>query len=41
MKSYFIHNVIGHPAMGFLELFRMKKAAKWVHDKTLPKKTGK
>lgn len=35
--SYTLHNLVGHPLMEILGLLGMHKAAKYVHDYTLPK----
>lgn len=35
--AYTLHNVAAHPAMEVLHLLGFDRAAKWVHDKTLPK----
>lgn len=33
-----IHNMIGHPLMGILQLVGLQRAGTYVHDKTLPTK---
>ena len=39
--KYLIHNLIGHPLMGILELFGFNTLAERVHDMTLPAETTK
>lgn len=34
---YTLHNLFGHPLMHVLVLLRMKRAAWWLHEKTLPR----
>jgi len=35
-----VHNLIGHPVMQILALFKFYDAAFWVHDVTVPKPSG-
>jgi hypothetical protein len=36
--KYTIHNLVGHPLMEVFYILGFTKWAKWIHDKTLPKK---
>ena len=40
-KNWTVHNIIGHPCMEILRLLGFKKAARKVHDGTLPAKAEK
>lgn len=33
---YLLHNLVGHPLMAILEVCGCRKAARWVHQHTLP-----
>lgn len=35
--SWFIHNLLAHPLMQLLAIFKLYKIAFWVHDITVPK----
>lgn len=35
--SWIVHNMLGHPVMQILAIFKLYKAAIWVHDITTPK----
>lgn len=35
-----VHNLVGHPLMQILALFKFYDAAFWVHDVTVPKPRG-
>jgi len=35
-NAWVVHNLIGHPVMQLLSWFGFKKAAIWVHDRTIP-----
>ena len=39
-RVWYIHNLIGHPLMTFLAIFKLYKAAMWIHDITVPKPIG-
>jgi len=34
---WLVHNTVGHPVMGILQLFGFVEAGEWVHWHTLPK----
>tara|TARA_B100001057_G_scaffold208742_1_gene209408 strand:+ start:664 stop:879 length:216 start_codon:yes stop_codon:yes gene_type:complete len=36
-KTYFFHNMFGHPIMEILNILGKNKWANYVHDQTLPK----
>lgn len=38
---WYVHNLIGHPVMQILAMFKFYKAAMWVHDITVPRPLGK
>lgn len=38
---WIVHNVIGHPLLQLLALFKLYKWAFWVHDATVPRPLGK
>jgi len=35
-RNWTVHHMIGHPVMGILIMFGLRKAAYWIHDVTLP-----
>lgn len=39
-RAWMIHNLIGHPLMQMLALFRLYRAAMWIHDATVPRPLG-
>lgn len=39
--TWVLHNVVGHPALQVLALFKLYKWAFWVHDATVPRPLGK
>jgi hypothetical protein len=38
--KWFVHNMVGHPLMQVLAMFKLYDAAFWVHDVTVPKPEG-
>jgi len=34
--GWLIHNVVGHPIMGVLQVFGFVAAGDWIHNATLP-----
>lgn len=38
--AWLVHNLIGHPVMQILALFKLYKWAFWVHDATVPRPLG-
>lgn len=38
--SWMVHNLLGHPLMQVLALFKLYRWAFWVHDKTAPRARG-
>ena len=39
--TWVLHNVVGHPVLQLLALFKLYKWAFWVHDSTVPRPLGK
>ena len=40
MRSWFVHNCIGHPAMQILNMLGRPDWADYIHDRTLPEESS-